>query len=61
MLTPPKVIDSVIVHELCLRKEMNYSGGFYAEVLRVIASFREQDKWLTENGDIFMTMLGEQQ
>ena len=34
MLTPPKVIDSVVVHELCHRKEMNHSAAFYAQVLR---------------------------
>lgn len=58
-LTPPEVIDSVVVHELCHRKEMNHSDRFYAEVLRVFPSYWEQDKWLKENGDILMTMLGE--
>ena len=60
MLTPPEVIDSVVVHELCHRKEMNHSDMFYAEVLRVFPDYWEQDKWLKENGDILMTMLGEQ-
>ena len=59
MLTPPEVIDYVIVHELCHRKEMNHSDKFYAEVLRVFPMYWEQDKWLKENGDILMTMLGE--
>ncbi len=59
MLTPPEVIDSVVVHELCHRKEMNHSDKFYAEVLRVFPMYWEQDKWLKENGDILMTMLGE--
>ncbi len=59
MLTPPEVIDSVVVHELCHRKEMNHSDRFYAEVLRVFPTYWEQDKWLKENGDILMTMLGE--
>ena len=59
MLTPPEVIDSVVVHELCHRKEMNHSEKFYAEVLRVFPDYWAQDKWLKENGDILMTMLGE--
>lgn len=59
MLTPPEVIDSVVVHELCHRKEMNHSKKFYEEVLRVLPSYWEQDKWLKENGEILMTMLGE--
>ncbi len=57
MLTPPEVVDSVVVHELCHRKEMNHSERFYAEVLRVFPDYWAQDKWLKENGDILMTML----
>ncbi len=59
MLTPPEVIDSVVVHELCHRKEMNHSERFYAEVLRVFPDYWAQDRWLKENGDILMTMLGD--
>lgn len=50
MLTPPEVIDYVIVHELCHRKEMNHSGAFRAEVEKVIPDYKEQVKWLKENG-----------
>lgn len=57
MLTPPEVLDSVVVHELCHRKEMNHSARFYAEVLRVFPTYWEQDKWLKENGGILMAML----
>ncbi|MCR5164168.1 MAG: M48 family metallopeptidase [Thermoguttaceae bacterium] len=59
MLTPPEVLDSVVVHELCHRKEMNHSARFYAQVLRVFPTYWEQDKWLKENGKILMTMLGD--
>ncbi len=54
MLTPPEVIDSVVVHELCHRKEMNHSEKFYAEVLRVFPEYWKWDKWLKENGDMLM-------
>lgn len=57
MLTPPEVIDSVVVHELCHRKEMNHSERFYAEVLRVFPDYRACQKWLRENGAMLMAMM----
>lgn len=59
MLAPPGVLDSVVVHELCHRKEMNHSKKFYAEVLRVFPDYWEQHKWLKENVDVIMAMLDE--
>lgn len=58
MLTPPEVIDSVVVHELCHRKEMNHSKRFYDEVLRVYPDYHIWNRWLKENGnDIFRRMI----
>ncbi len=59
MLAPPAVLDSVVVHELCHRKEMNHSPRFYAEVLRVFPDYWAQDRWLKENGATLMAMLEE--
>ena len=50
MLAPPQVLDSVIVHELCHRIEMNHSGRFYEEVLRVFPDYWKWNKWLKEHG-----------
>ncbi len=50
MLTPPEVLDSVVVHELCHRKEMNHSKQFYTEVLRVYPDYWKWDRWLKEHG-----------
>ena len=50
MLTPPEVLDSVVVHELCHRKEMNHSRRFYDEVLRVFPQYHQCDRWLKKNG-----------
>lgn len=58
MLTPPEVIDSVVVHELCHIKEMNHSDRFYAEVLKAFPDYWKWDKWLKENGgELMMRML----
>ena len=54
MLTPPEVLDSVVVHELCHRKEMNHSERFYAEVLRVFPEYKMWNKWLKDNGPVLM-------
>ena len=58
MLAPIEVIDSIIVHELCHRKEMNHSGRFYAEVYKAYPEYDKWHKWLTENGPIIMRRSG---
>ena len=57
MLTPPEVVDSIVVHELCHRKEMNHSDRFYAEVLRVFPEYRRWNRWLKENGPALMSRM----
>ena len=60
MLTPPEVIDYVVVHELCHRKEMNHSGRFWNEVARILPGYAEQEKWLKTHGnEIMKRMTGE--
>jgi len=54
MMTPNEVIDSVVVHELCHRKEMNHSKKFYQEVLKVFPEYRKWDKWLKSEGSIIL-------
>lgn len=50
MLTPIEVIDSVVVHELCHRIEMNHSERFYREVYRVYPDYDKWHRWLKKNG-----------
>lgn len=57
MLTPPEVLDSVVVHELCHRKEMNHSKRFYDEVLRVFPDYRKYERWLKKNGTSLLMKL----
>ena len=54
MLTPPEVIDSVVVHELCHRREMNHSERFYREVRKVFPEYDKWNKWLKDNGGAIM-------
>lgn len=57
MLFPDDVIDYVVVHELCHRKHMNHSADFYAEVERVFPEYRRCQKWLKENGWVYISRL----
>ena len=50
MLTPPEVVDYVVVHELCHRKEMNHSKAFWDEVEKVLPDYKSAKRWLRENG-----------
>jgi len=50
MLAPPEVLDSVVVHELCHRKEMNHSARFYDAVLSVFPEYHKWHGWLKQHG-----------
>ena len=54
MELPDEVINYIVVHELCHRKEMNHSARFYAEVERVFPEYKRCQKWLKENGTNIM-------
>lgn len=54
MLTPAEIIDYVVVHELCHRKEMNHSKAFWSEVEEVLPDYRESVRWLKEEGSQIM-------
>ncbi len=57
MLAPPEVVDYVVVHELCHRKEMNHSKAFWSEVEKVIPNYKVYLRWLKEEGSLIMRRL----
>ena len=58
MLCPEDVRDYVVVHELCHRKELNHSLAFWSLVENVLPGYREQYRWLRENGGAIIRRLG---
>ena len=54
VLMPGEILDSVVVHELCHRRHMNHSKEFYEEIDRVFPDYKRCDKWLKENGGVYM-------
>lgn len=54
MLMPPEVIDYVVVHELCHRKEMNHSKAFWNEVAKILPDYKKQVQWLKNEGGRIM-------
>lgn len=59
MLAPPEVLDYVVVHELCHRKQMNHSKAFWTEVEKVFPDYKKSIKWLKEEGSQIMYMVTE--
>ena len=57
MLTPEAVIDYVVIHELCHRKEMNHSAKFWALVQRHCPDYEQLRKWLKEHGSAILAQM----
>lgn len=54
VIMPPEIMDSVVVHELCHRRHMNHSKEFYAEIDRVFPDYKCCNKWLKDNGGVYL-------
>ena len=54
----PEVIDYVVVHELCHRKEMNHSKAFWKEVEKILPNYKEAVGWLKKEGRGIIRRMG---
>lgn len=50
ILTPPKVMEYVVIHELCHIQERNHSADFWSLVERYCPDYKEHRLWLKQNG-----------
>lgn len=51
MLAPPRVLDYVVIHELCHLTHMDHSKEFWAKVASIDPDYKEHRQWLKDNGD----------
>ena len=54
---PEDVMDYVIIHELCHRRELNHSPRFWAEVERILPEYRKPLKWLKTEGQALISRM----
>lgn len=54
MLTPERVRDYVVIHELCHLRQMNHSKLFWAEVEKVMPDYKVYRQWLSQNGNMLI-------
>ncbi len=50
MMAPPKILDYVVVHELCHLTHMNHSKDFWNMVDSILPDYKESKQWLKDHG-----------
>jgi len=50
MMAPPKIIDYIVVHELCHFHQRNHTDAFWNEVDKVMSDYRDRKEWLRRYG-----------
>ena len=50
IFAPPKVLDYVVVHELCHLTYLNHSKDFWNKVASVMPDYKVYKNWLKEHG-----------
>jgi predicted metal-dependent hydrolase len=49
-MAPPRIIDYMIIHELCHLDQPDHSPKYWARVEKLCPDYRERDTWLKEHG-----------
>jgi predicted metal-dependent hydrolase len=50
MMAPPRIIDYIVVHELCHLHHRNHNDAFWNEIDKVLPDYRERKNWLRLHG-----------
>jgi len=50
MMAPIKIIDYIVVHELCHFNHKNHTDAFWNEIDKVLPDYPERKEWLKNNG-----------
>ena len=53
IMAPEKIIDYVIIHELCHLIHFNHSKDYWGEVSKKLPNYRESKEWLKSNQYLF--------
>ena len=53
MMATPRVIDYIVVHELCHLRHRDHTAAFWNEVDKLMPDYRERKDWLRVNGAAF--------
>ena len=51
MLAPNRMVDYVVIHELCHLIHHDHSPEFWREVMRVMPDYQQCREWLRENSE----------
>jgi predicted metal-dependent hydrolase len=50
MMAPPKIIDYIVVHELCHLHQDDHTAAFWNEVDKILPDYEDRKEWLKKNG-----------
>jgi len=50
MMAPPKIIDYIVVHELCHLHYRDHNAAFWNEVDKLMPDYAERKAWLRDHG-----------